>query len=1062
MKKLSAFLTLLIVVVTLFAAASTVVAAPEWVFDSEEALGAWSFGNIKYEITDGVLKVVPTNWDPTITHTMKGDEIVDCKTYKYVAFNICAATPITKGGLFFGTSVNPGPKGPDYSEYDLINDGKWHDYIIDMTSYEHGLWEGNLNKLRLDPQNSGQFYDCELYVGRIGVFKTEEEAKAFLAKQVYPDADRTALPQWIFNGGSDDEIWQTNDAEKFDDFGITSYNATGEDTRLIVLLNSIYKTNKMIFNADEYKYFAVRYNATSGDERTDRGAVLFFSRDENRGFTDKNLKLFNVKTDSKYHNEVVDLSDVANWSGNITAVRLDMINLNITGDSYIISRMGFFKTEAEAQAFLEAASLEDDSADFDKLLEYRTDDVKLIFPAYTLDFGYKMSEYLLSSTEIGTSGDNAVVAYTDNAGNESVVSLSDVNVAGYARYVAAKPGTYTLKYSSKNFDDIGGHWGEEYIKYLSAREIFGGTSPTEFSPEMPLTRGMFITALGRMHGVDTDNYSNDTGYADVNADEYYAPYITWSKENGILPSVGETAFAPEESLSRADMALAINNYIKVCGFNIKPFGFGSEFIDIASCTDAQRAAILNIQDKGIINGVGDGKFEPDGMLTRAEAATVLTRLIKGIVGANYGNRFDRSKFLIGAFGYNDNLINSDSMAEFVGMDLDYLLSYKAENKLLRLLEEYNMAFIASNRIGNNWWGGDGDNAGTYAESHSPSSVKALVENAPKSESIVGDYMVDEPSAKDFAAINDFYQEYVKYTDGKLMPLVNLYPNYGSTQPENNPNAVSQLGTTTYAEHIKQYVENMDLDYISLDNYPMQSTGCFAKYLQNLDEVGAACRDNDLDMWIIIQTGANSTAEQLTPQQLEWQMYACMAYGANGIIHACYAANWFNHDTNCVDDSGNITETYVMAKAANEEIHRVGEVFMDYDYKGTYATGYKLATDNSIAGQLSSQNARAIKRDGKIAEFDGIAVDSNGGCLIGTYESFGNASNKALMLVNCRNPYSAGKKEQEAVAVTLTLTAGKTVTAYENGYPTTYTADNSGNIVISIPAGEGVFVTVDNI
>lgn len=1062
MKKLSAFLTLLIVTVTLFVAASTVVAAPEWVFDSEDALGAWSFGNMKYEITDGVLKVIPTNWDPTITHTTKGDEIVDCSTYKYVAFNICASTPIKKGGLFFGTSINPGPKGPEFSEYDLINDGEWHDYIIDMTSYAHGLWEGQLNKLRLDPQNSSQFYDCELYVGRIGVFKTEDDAKAFLAKQVYPDANKVAEPKWIFNGGNDDELWQIYDAEKFDDFGITSYNTTGIDARLVILLNSIYKENKMIFSADEYKYFAVRYNATAGDEKAERAAVLFFSRDEYHGFTDKNLKFFTAQTDCKYHDEIVDMTDVANWSGDLTAVRLDLINLNVTGDSFTISRMGFFKTQEEAQAFLDAASPEDDKADFDKLLEYRADAAKLVFPANTLDFGYKMSDYLLSSTEIGGSGDNAVVMYTDANGNESVVQLSDVNVAGYARYVAAKPGTYSLKYNSKNFDDISGHWGEEYIKYLSAREIFGGTSPTEFSPEMPLTRGMFITALGRMHGVETEKHSTDTGYADVNSEEYYAPYISWSKENGILPSVSETAFAPEESITRADMALAINNYINVCGFNIKPFGFGSEFVDIASCTEAQKAAILNIQDKGIINGIGDGKFEPDGMLTRAEAATVLTRLIKGVVGANYGTRFDRSKFLIGAFGYNENLINPDSMAEFVDMDLDFLISYKAGYKLMHLLEEYNMAFIPSGRIGDNWWGGNGDNAGTYADSHSPSSVKALVEKAPKSESIVGDYMVDEPSAKDFAAINDFYQEYVKYTDGKLMPLVNLYPNYGSTQPENNPNAVSQLGTSTYAEHIKQYVEKMDVDYISLDNYPMQSTGCFTKYLQNLDEVGAACRDNDLDMWIIIQTGANSTAEQLTPQQLEWQMYTCMAYGTNGIIHACYAANWFNHDTNCVDDNGNTTATYVMAKAADEEIHRVGEVFMDYDYKGTYATGYKLATDNSIASQLYSQNTRAMKRDGKLAEFDGITVDSDGGCLIGAYEKFENANDKALMLVNCRNPYYAGKKEQEPVNVTLTLTAGKTVTAYENGYPTTYTANADGNIVISISAGEGVFVTVDNI
>lgn len=1060
MKKLLALLSFLTGLMTFFTASAATLAAPEWVFDNEETLNGWSFKHTSKEIVDGVLKMVVSDWDPLLSHTLTNDEKVDCSTYKYIAFNMSASTSVEVGGLFFGTSVNPGPKGPEFSEFQLVNNGEWHDYIIDMTSYDHGLWEGTLTNLRLDPQNFYGYVPAEIYMGRLGVFKTEEEAKAFLAKQVYPEKNVVAEPKWIFNGGSDAELWQTHDSDYFDTLGVASYNVTGGDARLYILLNSIYNEKQMIFNADEYKYFAVRYNATSADDKTERDAALFFSTDpQKRSFNEQNLKEFVCFADSEYHNEIIDMSQIATWTGDITAVRLDMINRNVVSDNYIISRVGFFKTQEEAQAFLDAASPEDDSTDFDKLIEYRTDDMKLVIPANTLANGYNLNDYLLSSTEIDGNGDSAVAVYTDNAGNEKIVPLSDVNVAGYARYVAAKPGKYSLKFNSKNFDDIGGHWGEEYIKYLSAREIFGGTSPTEFSPEMPLTRGMFITALGRMHGVETEKYSTDTGYADVNSGEYYAPYINWSKENGILPSVSETAFTPEENITRADMALAIDNYIKISGFKVKPFSMGSAFDDLDTCTDAQKTAILNIQDKGIINGVGDKKFNPDGVLTRAEAATVLTRLIKGVVGANYATRFDRSKFIIGAFGYGDYLCNEKSVAEVVDMDLDYIMAYKANTTILRLFEEYNVGFIPNTRL-ELWLGANGSNAGTYAVSRPKNEIGSKLEKAPQSEAIIGDYMVDEPSAKDFESINAACNEYIKQTDGKLLPFVNLYPNYGSTQPENNPNALSQLGTSTYLEHIEQYVEKMDLDYICLDHYPMQSTGCFATYLQNLDEVGAACRDNDLSFWMIIQTGTNYNSEKFTAQKLEWQMYTCMAYGTTGIIHAVYADNWWHESTKCVNGSGETTPTYTMAKNANEEIHRFSDLFMQYDYKGTYATGYKLSTDGMIASQLSAQNARAIKRNGKIAEFDGITVDSNGGCLIGAFEKYDNVENKALMLVNCRNPYYAGTAEQAPVDVTLTLTTGKTVTAYENGYPTTYTANVDGEIVISIPAGEGVFVTVD--
>ena len=53
-----------------------------------------------------------------------------------------------------------------------------------------------------------------------------------------------------------------------------------------------------------------------------------------------------------------------------------------------------------------------------------------------------------------------------------------------------------------NFTDINGHWAKEHILFTVSRGLFSGTSETTFSPNTTLTRGMFVTALGRLAGIN--------------------------------------------------------------------------------------------------------------------------------------------------------------------------------------------------------------------------------------------------------------------------------------------------------------------------------------------------------------------------------------------------------------------------------------------------------------------------------------------------------------------------------------------------------------------------------
>ena len=79
--------------------------------------------------------------------------------------------------------------------------------------------------------------------------------------------------------------------------------------------------------------------------------------------------------------------------------------------------------------------------------------------------------------------------------------------------------------------DIDGHWAQDAISYCLTENLFQGMSETEFGPEFSMTRGMFVTVLGRMVDVDETQYQDwylTQLYSDVNPDFYYAPYINWA------------------------------------------------------------------------------------------------------------------------------------------------------------------------------------------------------------------------------------------------------------------------------------------------------------------------------------------------------------------------------------------------------------------------------------------------------------------------------------------------------------------------------------------------------
>jgi hypothetical protein len=144
-----------------------------------------------------------------------------------------------------------------------------------------------------------------------------------------------------------------------------------------------------------------------------------------------------------------------------------------------------------------------------------------------------------------------------------------------------------------------------------------------------MSRGMIVTALGRLNGVDTKSYTSGS-FGDVAAGQYYTAYVEWAKANGIVNGVGENSFAPDMEVSRQDFAVILVRYAE---FAKKPIGQARQpvtFNDQSQIAGYAKNAVRTLYAGGIINGMDNNAFAPTKSATRAEVAAMLHRFVNAI------------------------------------------------------------------------------------------------------------------------------------------------------------------------------------------------------------------------------------------------------------------------------------------------------------------------------------------------------------------------------------------------------------------------------------------------
>ena len=171
--------------------------------------------------------------------------------------------------------------------------------------------------------------------------------------------------------------------------------------------------------------------------------------------------------------------------------------------------------------------------------------------------------------------------------------------------------------NSRHFADVSAtSWARDAVAFASAHELFNGTSETQFSPDLPVSRGMLAVVLFNLEGGPDNSAANM--FADVRGGEWYAAGIIWAASENIISGYGDGRFGPNDSITREQLAVMLWRYA-----GSPSVSQGLNFADADQASSYALDALRWVVGNGIMNGKGGGILDPQGTASRAEAAQML-------------------------------------------------------------------------------------------------------------------------------------------------------------------------------------------------------------------------------------------------------------------------------------------------------------------------------------------------------------------------------------------------------------------------------------------------------
>lgn len=168
------------------------------------------------------------------------------------------------------------------------------------------------------------------------------------------------------------------------------------------------------------------------------------------------------------------------------------------------------------------------------------------------------------------------------------------------------------------------------VKFVYNNGLMNGITATTFGGSRTITRGQIVTILYRLSGSPTA--SSYSSFQDVPAGEYYAPAITWAASNAIVDGRNSTTFAPNDAITRQELAAILYRYASFRGLTNNKLISLSGYTDQGQVDDYASIPMQWCVGNGIINGTSNTTLTPRGTAQRYQAAIMLMRYCQSILG----------------------------------------------------------------------------------------------------------------------------------------------------------------------------------------------------------------------------------------------------------------------------------------------------------------------------------------------------------------------------------------------------------------------------------------------
>jgi hypothetical protein len=172
------------------------------------------------------------------------------------------------------------------------------------------------------------------------------------------------------------------------------------------------------------------------------------------------------------------------------------------------------------------------------------------------------------------------------------------------------------------------HWAKSYIETLADKGMINGIGDNLFGPDQQLTRAQFLAMLAKtLNGLDL-SAAPPAAFVDVPNTEWYFSYVNWGFAAGVVKGIDENHFAPDAFITREQMTVMLNNFAVITGIYMPYSAEPPSFTDDSLISDWSMFAVDKIVRAGIMNGMPEGNFAPQGSANRAQAAKVTYELME--------------------------------------------------------------------------------------------------------------------------------------------------------------------------------------------------------------------------------------------------------------------------------------------------------------------------------------------------------------------------------------------------------------------------------------------------